>query len=233
MKKESKIIAQMFDQIAFRYDMLNHLLSFGLDKKWREITVKEMNLKSKERVLDLATGTGDLAFLASKISPDSFIVGVDISTEMLKIAKKKIRKQNRSLSFQILASDALSLAFKDNSFDKVMIAFGIRNIGYIKGSFREFYRVLKPKGLLTILEFSLPFYSWIRYPYHIYMSYILPFFGGIISRNREAYSYFSQSVNSFYKPYEIENLIKRSGFVIIKSKPLHLGICHLYISVKK
>ncbi len=208
-------ISAMFNRIAPFYDFLNHLLSSGMDLWWRKKAVSSLNLPPKSIVIDVATGTGDLAISLLRRKKDVLIVGIDIAEEMLKRALKKSRGYE---NYSIVKADGLKLPIKSEVADALMIAYGIRNMstGTLKPILEEFRRVLKVGGLLLILEFSIPERIWLRRLYLFYFQRILPFLGGLISRDKEAYSYLPCSVESFIRPKDMAKEIEESNFKVLE-----------------
>jgi demethylmenaquinone methyltransferase/2-methoxy-6-polyprenyl-1,4-benzoquinol methylase len=231
MDKSASRIGRMFDDISPTYDLLNHMLSMSMDVRWRERMIDELGPSEGEDVLDIATGTGDMAVLASLRSGCS-VVGVDLSRNMLEVAVEKWGKKVGSGSFPAIQGDALHLPLKDGSFDKAMVSFGIRNMTDIGGFLDEMHRVLRPEGRLAILEFSVPRYPLVRQVYLAYLTRILPFVGGLQSGNRTAYKYLSASILKFPSPESMEILFQEKGFWVERSLPQTLGVCHLYIIEK-
>lgn len=224
-------VANMFNTIAPHYDLLNHLLSLGIDKIWRKKTIKLFKQLKAPYVLDVATGTGDMAIKAHQIL-DCDVVGVDISTQMLEIAEKKILKKYYHHSISVQEADSENLPFKNETFDAVMVAFGVRNFENLDKGLQEMARVLKKDGLMAILEFSKPTKFPIKQLYLFYFTKLLPFMGGLISKDREAYSYLPQSVLQFPDGAEFENHLKTCGMTPVKRTPLTLGIATIYLARK-
>lgn len=220
---------RMFDSIAHRYDLLNRLLSFGLDIIWRKRVAKHLKDIPHQHILDLATGTADLLItVCEKNEQVESGVGVDLSEKMLEIGERKIseKKLHKQLTLQV--GDATNIPFTKNSFDAVTIAFGIRNVDNLQKSLGEMRRVLKKEGRAIILEFSLPENRLIRSGYLFYFRNILPKIGGLISRDAYAYRYLNETVESFPYGKDFENLMIRAGFRNVKSVPLTFGIATIY-----
>ncbi|MBQ0084784.1 MAG: bifunctional demethylmenaquinone methyltransferase/2-methoxy-6-polyprenyl-1,4-benzoquinol methylase UbiE [Prevotella sp.] len=229
-KKE--FVNRMFDSIAPTYDILNHLLSLDIDKSWRRKAVAEIMTDSPQMVIDLACGTGDFAIALAK-SGVPHVKGFDISEEMLKIGRAKVAKTplyDHTLTLELGDSEDLPLA--DNSADAVSVAFGIRNFEHKEKGLEEMYRILRSGGKLCVLELSIPSNPIIRSLYKIYFLHILPFFGGLISGNREAYRYLPISVINFPKPPIFLQMMKNAGFTNTKSLSFTFGLCQLYIGRK-
>ena len=222
----------MFDTIAWRYDFLNHFLSFGTDRRWRKKAVKIISAHSIHPViLDVATGTGDLAIAAMKIDPVK-ITGIDISEKMLGIGREKIRKKGLAGKIELFRGDSESIAFEDNSFDVSMVAFGVRNFSDPLKGLTEMNRVTKPGGLLMVLEFSKPVSFPFRQLYNFYFLNILPFFGRLFSKDKAAYSYLPESVMKFPDNEAFMDIITLSGFKDTRQVKLTGGIATIYTGVK-
>ncbi|MBI0582930.1 MAG: bifunctional demethylmenaquinone methyltransferase/2-methoxy-6-polyprenyl-1,4-benzoquinol methylase UbiE [Methanomassiliicoccus sp.] len=231
MDKSPKRIGELFDDISPNYDLLNHLLSMSVDVGWRELALKELEIRKGDVILDVATGTGDMA-LKTRSSVDCTIVGIDLSRNMLKTAMQKWDARFPGGTFMALQGNALQMPFADDSFDRSMVAFGIRNMIDIGGFLDEAHRVLRPHGHMAILEFSVPPYPLVRQLYLLYLTRVLPFIGGLRSGNRGAYQYLSESIRRFPSPGSIEELLVQHHFRTVRSLPLTLGVCHLYIIEK-
>ncbi len=227
-------VKEMFDRIAVRYDFLNHLLSLGIDKGWRKKAISALPDGDSMYILDIATGTGDLAIDALKWNPkkDIQILGVDISPEMLRIANHKINLKGISQNFRVEIGDAENLDFLENTFDSVMVSFGARNFENLNQGLKEIHRVLKPNGKLIILEFSKPTWSPFKEIYFFYFKNILPFLGEILSKDRGAYRYLQKSVLEFPDGLDFTTILNQLGFMHTNYQPLSLGICTLYTALK-
>lgn len=222
-------ICQMFDRIAHTYDPINRILSWGQDIRWRRRLVDELVLSDSLRILDIACGTADIAIALCQGSPKVDLVsGVDLSANMLSIGQKKIAKLGLDRRIQLQRADACALPFSDQSFDAVTIAFGIRNITRIDIALAEMARVLKPRGQALILEFSLPTNALIKHPYLLYFRHVLPWLGGMMSRDAQAYRYLNQTVESFLLPKEFSNRLLKAGFSRVSMNSLSFGIATLY-----
>lgn len=229
--RESEVEA-MFNGIASRYDFLNHLLSFGIDKHWRKRLVKGVTRLNPCKVLDVATGTGDLAISLAKKCPGVKITGVDIAEAMLSEAEHKIHqlKLEDRISFQKASS--LSLPFDDNTFDHVMAAFGVRNFEDPLKGLMEMQRVVKSGGTISVLEFTTPKFAIIRWVYQIYFSKILPWIGQLISGHKTAYTYLPTSVDAFKERGAFVELMHQSGFVSASYRLQSMGIAAIYRAYK-
>ena len=226
-------IAAMFDRISPKYDALNHLLSLNIDKVWRKKTAKTVSSFYPKTILDLATGTADLAIELAKLNPQAHIIGVDFSEKMLEIGKAKIAKQGLDSQIELQWRNAASLPFEDNSFDTVTVAFGVRNFEDLNKGLSEIRRVLKPGGLAFILEFSMPEKFPIKQAYRLYFKHILPKIGKWISKDAHAYSYLPESVESFPKPSDFLRILSDNGLIESSARHLGWGIATLYWATKE
>ena len=226
-------IAAMFDRISPKYDALNHLLSLNIDKVWRKKTAKTVSSFFPKTILDLATGTADLAIELAKRNPQAHIIGVDFSEKMLEIGKAKIAKQGLDSQIELQWGNATSLPFEDNSFDTVTVAFGVRNFEDLSKGLSEIRRVLKPGGLAFILEFSMPENFPIKQAYRLYFKHILPKIGKWISKDAHAYSYLPESVERFPKPSDFLRTLSDNGLIESSARHLGWGIATLYWATKK
>ncbi len=231
MDKRPSIIGGMFDRIAPTYDQLNTILSFSIDKAWRRATVQSLDIREGERVLDVATGTGDLALRA--VGMGGNVVGIDLSAQMLSRARIKLHQQCPVHKYMPVQGDALSMPFQSETFKSAMVAFGIRNMENLEIFLDELYRVLNRHGRLSILEFSVPEKAPFKWIYIAYLKYVLPAIGGIISGDREAYQYLRDSVMGFPAPAILEKLMEERGFRVVQSQSLLGGISHLYLVEKR
>lgn len=216
----------MFNHIAPRYDFLNHFLSLGIDKVWRRKVVREIKKEQPQRMLDVACGTGDLSIAAAKRIPELKIDAIDIAAVMLDRAKAKVSKKNLQVYFNI--GDAEALDFKDNHFDAVTAAFGVRNFEDLEKGLSEMYRVLEHDGSLYILEFSHPPNGLFSVLFKIYFRCILPLIGRVFSGNNRAYKYLPESVNAFPERENFVNLLQQTGFKNCTYKPLTFGVACMY-----
>ena len=227
---KKKQVEQMFDKIAIRYDLLNRFLTFGIDNFWRKIAVKKIE-NNPSNILDIATGTADLAIIASKIT-NAEVIGIDISNKMLDLGKEKIRKENLSSRIKLLIQDAENLSFDSNSFDAVTVGFGVRNFENLKKGLNEIHRVLKKGGYVAILEPSQPNSFPLKQIFNLYFNYITPIIGNFISRDFSAYSYLSKSVKKFPHNKEFISILEKVGFKKCDFYPLTFGAVSLYIAIK-
>lgn len=228
-KKET--VRSMFDSIAWRYDFLNHFLSFGIDRSWRKKVVKDIAKKKPLNVLDVASGTADLALKLAKHS-DAKITGIDISENMLAIGKQKIQKKKLSSQITLLQADSEKLPFANATFDCVMVAFGVRNFENLKIGLDEMNRVLKSSGHIAILEFSHPDKTPFKQLYRFYSRQILPRIGSFFTKNKEAYDYLPQSVETFPEKDAFISQLEETGFGNFEQKRFTFGIATYYSAVK-
>ena len=226
-------IAALFDRISHRYDVLNHLLSFNMDKAWRSKTAKEVAKSHPRSILDLATGTADLAISLSKHNPQAHIVGLDISEKMLDIGKAKVKTQNLDNQIELRFGDAESLPCADDTFDAVTVAFGVRNFERLDQGLSEISRVLKPDGRAVILEFSMPERFPVKQVYRLYFKHILPKIGHWVSKDGNAYDYLPDSVEKFPKPDDFCKTLDSHGLHVVKARQLTLGVVTMYVTQKK
>lgn len=231
IEKNKENVASMFNDIAPSYDFLNHFLSANTDKIWRKKSVKVLLAKKPKLILDVATGTGDLAIAMLKLNPEK-ITGIDISKEMLEIGKKKIKSLNQENTIELQQNDAENTPFNDDTFDAVTVAFGIRNFENLNKGLSELYRVLKPSGTLLILEFSRPENNFPGFFFKFYFKYILPALGKLFSKSNIAYRYLYQSVQQFASVNEMKNNLTNSGFKNVNTKKLSFGIATIYTASK-
>lgn len=226
---EKEGIKELFNKIAPRYDFLNHFLSFGIDKIWRTKAIRLIpDISNCEKILDVACGTGDFSFEAIKQGAKN-VIGYDISEEMLKIAEQKAKKRDllNKINFQL--GNSSIFPFENQTFDAVIIAFGVRNFENRNDELKEILRVLKNNGLLLILEFSMPENWFFRTIYKFYFFKILPFFGGLFSGNKKAYQYLPNSVETFPQGDEFLKVLSEIGFKNRQKKRLSFGIAHIYL----
>lgn len=221
-------IAGMFDAIAPRYDLLNHLLSAGLDRRWRNRAVAALALADGSRVLDLCTGTGDLALATVNRVPGASVVGVDFAGEMLRLALVKVRAASMGTRVTLVRGDAARIPLTSGSCDGATIAFGIRNVAEPERALREIARVLRPGAPLAILEFGQPRIPGLRTAYSWYFRYMLPLVGRLISKHQSAYSYLPASVGTFPPAAEFARTLAATGFSHVRAVPLTFGIVYLF-----
>lgn len=221
----------MFNSIARYYDFLNHFLSLNMDVIWRKKAINELIYDRPQEILDVATGTADLAIEATRLNPVR-IIGIDISDNMIEIAREKINRKQLSHIIEIRKGDSENLTYEDDSFDAVISAFGVRNFENLQKGLSEMFRVLRKGGRVVILEFSRPSKFPFKQIFGFYFSNILPLAGEIISRNNFAYRYLPDSVKEFPDGEAFLDILRAIGFSSLKQKPLSLGICTIYTGVK-
>ena len=223
-------IAGMFDAIAPRYDLLNHVLSVGLDRGWRERAVDALQLPNGARVIDLCTGTGDVAVAIARRSAGHSVVGVDFAAAMLRLGLEKVSSLDLGSRIRLVRGDATQIPVGSGTCDAATIAFGIRNVVAPERALAELARVLRPGARLAILEFGQPRIPGVRTLYSWYFRYLLPFVGRLVSKHQSAYSYLPASVGTFPPPAEFARLIESQGFRAVSAVPLTFGIVYLYIA---
>ncbi|MCP3929932.1 MAG: bifunctional demethylmenaquinone methyltransferase/2-methoxy-6-polyprenyl-1,4-benzoquinol methylase UbiE [Bacteroidetes bacterium] len=225
-------VSKMFDNIAPSYDLLNRLLSLGIDTVWRKKAIRLLKPQQPKFILDVATGTGDVALeLVNQLNPDK-VIGVDISSQMLDIGKEKVKKKNLDNTIQLQLGDSENLAFEDNTFDAVTVAFGVRNFEHLEKGLEEMRRVLKKGGKLVVLEFSKPRLFPFKQVFQLYFKYILPLIGKITSNDPKAYKYLFESVQAFPEGDQFLSILNKTGYKLTLCIPLTLGICSIYIGEK-
>ena len=228
-KKEA--VKGIFNDIAPRYDLLNHFLSMNIDKSWRRKAMKELSGGNNELLLDVACGTGDFSIAANKAGVKK-VIGVDISENMVAVGCKKVRERGLEQQIELMAGDSENLEFPDGHFDAVTVAFGVRNFEHLEKGLTEMQRVLKPDGKVIILEFSMPEHFPMKQLYKFYFRYILPWIGGLISGNKGAYTYLPESVMKFPQGKQFLSILESCGFRNTNRKKLTFGIASLYIGYK-
>jgi demethylmenaquinone methyltransferase/2-methoxy-6-polyprenyl-1,4-benzoquinol methylase len=229
-KKEQ--VAQMFDTISNNYDGLNRVISFGIDIKWRKKVLSLVAEKNPESVLDIATGTGDLAILMASTNANK-IIGLDISAGMLSVGRKKIEERKLSQKIEMILADSENMPFEDNSFDAITVAFGVRNFENLEKGLTEILRVLKPNGIFVILETSIPEKTPYKQGYHFYSKNILPLIGKLFSKDDSAYNYLSESASLFPYGEKLNNILKKVGFIDSVALPQTFGVATIYTASKK
>jgi demethylmenaquinone methyltransferase/2-methoxy-6-polyprenyl-1,4-benzoquinol methylase len=229
LSKAPSRIAGMFDAIASRYDLLNHLLSAGIDRTWRTRAIRALALRGPETVLDLCTGTADLAIAACRAMPqEGRVLGVDFAPAMLDVARRKLRREKLDGRIALVRGDATRIPLATGSVAAVTIAFGIRNVDDVDAACAEIQRVLQPGGRLAILEFAIPTVPVVRAIYLWYFRHVLPRIGRLLSRHNAAYGYLPASVGAFSRPDEFAEVLRRHGFQAVTAVPLTFGIVFLY-----
>jgi demethylmenaquinone methyltransferase/2-methoxy-6-polyprenyl-1,4-benzoquinol methylase len=229
-KKEQ--VAEMFDTISGNYDNLNRVISFGIDVKWRKKVLQLVTKTNPKTILDIATGTGDLALLMTQTNAEK-IIGLDISAGMLEVGKKKIEARGLSNTIEMLLGDSENMPFEDNSFDAITVAFGVRNFENLEIGLTEILRVLKPNGIFVILETSVPEKTPYKQGYNFYTKNILPLIGKLFSKDNVAYGYLSESAAAFPYGETLNNILRKKGFIDVKAMPQTFGVATIYSASKK
>lgn len=225
-------VTEMFDEIAGGYDKVNRFLSAGTDMGWRKKAIRLLQKDNPRFILDVATGTADMAILACKLLKPEKINGIDISIQMLEQGQKKIDKEQLGDKIQLQLGDSETINFAENTFDAVMVAFGVRNFENLEKGLAEMLRVLKPGGRLIVLEFSQPRRNLVKRFYKIYMNVIVPKLAGWFKQNRQAYVYLNESAHAFPDRNLFTDILKKQGYSNTNFKPLSLGICCIYSGTK-
>lgn len=228
-KKEQ--VTEMFDTISKEYDGLNRVISFGIDVKWRNKVVKIVSENKPKNILDIATGTGDLAINLTSTNAKE-IIGLDISNGMLEVGRKKIASKKLDGIISMVIGDSENLPFEDNTFDAITVAFGVRNFENLEKGLSEILRVLKPNGIFVILETSVPTNPIYKFGYNIYSKFILPTIGKLFSKDKIAYNYLSESASVFPYGEELNNILRKIGFINVKDKPQTMGVATIYTASK-
>ena len=225
-------VEKMFDNISNEYDTLNRVISFGIDISWRKKIVEILKLKKPSNILDIATGTGDLAIELTKTNAKR-IIGLDISKGMLDVGIKKINKKNLNKTIEMVIGDSENLKYNDNFFDAVTVSFGVRNFDSLELGLNEILRVLKSKGMLVILETSNPTKFPFKQLYRFYSKFVLPTIGKVFSKDKFAYSYLSESSAKFPYGKKFNNILKKTGFINVVDYPQTFGVATIYVASKK
>lgn len=228
-KKEQ--VAKMFNKISRRYDLLNHLLSLGIDIIWRKKAIKKLSGQKPKIILDVATGTGDFAIEALKLNPEK-VIGIDISEGMLEQGRQKMKKKNYDDKIELLYGDSENLPFEDEKFDAIIAAFGVRNFEDLEAGLKEMHRVMKKGGKVVILEFSRPGIFPFKQLYNLYFKIVLPLIGRTIAKDNSAYSYLPESVQHFPDGEDFLNILNKIGFTKTQCSPLTFGISSIYTGIK-
>lgn len=229
-KKEQ--VTQMFDTISGNYDNLNRVISFGIDVKWRKKVLKIVSDKKPKVILDIATGTGDLAILMANTNAEK-IIGLDISAGMLEVGRKKVEEKKLSNTIELVLGDSENMPFEDNYFDAITVGFGVRNFENLEKGFAEILRVLKPNGVFVILETSVPDKFPYKQGYNFYSKNILPLIGKLFSKDNEAYGYLSESAAAFPYGEALNNILRKTGFIDVVAMPQTFGVATIYSASKK
>ena len=229
-KKEQ--VAQMFDTISGNYDGLNRVISFGIDVSWRKKVLQLVANTHPKTILDIATGTGDLAILMTKTNAEK-IIGLDISAGMLDVGRKKIENRKLSDKIEMILADSESMPFDNNTFDAITVAFGVRNFENLEKGLSEILRVLKPNGIFVILETSIPEKTPYKQGYTFYSKNILPVIGKLFSKDNVAYQYLSESASAFPYGEALNDILRKTGFTSVIAKPQTFGVATIYSASKQ
>ena len=230
-KKEQ--VEQMFDNIASTYDRLNHILSFNIDRLWRRRVVRLVRRSGAQHIMDMATGTGDLAIAMARSIKGAHILGIDLSEEMLGVARLKVERAGLAERIELKKGDAEALTFvEDNTMDAATVAFGVRNFEHLERGLGEFWRTLRPGGRLIVLEFSIPRNPLVRSLYSFYSHRIMPLLGALISKDKAAYTYLPDSIEEFPSPERVSDMLRGVGFTTVRRYSLSMGIAHIYEATK-
>lgn len=228
---KKKQVEQMFDNISGNYDGLNRVISFGTDVKWRKKVIALVAAQNPKSILDIATGTGDLAIQMAPIKAER-IVGLDLSEGMLKVGRKKIAAKDLDNRVEMIQGDSEALPFEDNSFDAITVAFGVRNFENLEKGLSEILRVLKKGGIFVILETSVPTKFPFKQGYSFYTKNLLPLIGKMFSKDKVAYSYLSESAAAFPYGEELNNILREIGFIDVQHDPQTMGVATIYSASK-
>ncbi|MFL2625800.1 MAG: bifunctional demethylmenaquinone methyltransferase/2-methoxy-6-polyprenyl-1,4-benzoquinol methylase UbiE [Flavobacteriaceae bacterium] len=228
---KKKQVAQMFDTISNEYDGLNRVISFGIDLKWRNKVVEIVGLQKPDSILDIATGTGDLAINLTKTNAKK-IIGLDISEGMLNVGRKKIDKKQLNHTIDMVVGDSENLPFDNDSFDAITVAFGVRNFETLEKGLTEILRVLKPGGIFVVLETSVPTKFPFRQGYFVHTKLFLPLIGKLFSKDKQAYGYLSASAEKFPYGTAFNNILEKTGFIQVKDLPQTFGVATIYTASK-
>ncbi len=230
-KKEQ--VTKMFDTISGEYDGLNRVISFGIDQKWRKKVVNIVNSINPENILDIATGTGDLAIMFAENTSANKIIGLDISEGMLNVGKEKVLKKKLDKRIEMVVGDSEKLPFTDNYFDAITVSFGVRNFETLETGLKEILRVLKPNGKFVILETSVPTKFPFKQGYLFHSNILLPLIGKLFSKDKKAYGYLSESAANFPYGEKLNNILRKVGFINVENHPQTFGVASIYISSKQ
>ncbi len=225
-------VTKMFDTISEEYDDLNRVISFGIDQKWRKKVVKIVRNKNADSILDIATGTGDLAIMFAKNTKASNIVGLDISEGMLSVGRKKVAQEQLENRIKLIVGDSEKLPFSDNSFDAISVSFGVRNFETLETGLSEILRVLKPNGTFVILETAVPTKFPFKQGYLFHSNIILPLIGKLFSKDKKAYGYLSESAANFPYGKALNNILQKVGFISVQDYPQTFGVASIYTASK-
>lgn len=229
---KGKQVEQMFDSIAHSYDLLNHTLSFGIDKHWRRAAINSLRPYQPQRILDVATGTGDFAILATKELHPKELLGVDLSEGMMNVGRKKVEEAGLEEIIQFEKADCLNLNIEDNQYDAVTVAYGIRNFEDLDRGLREMCRVLRPGGRLVIIELTSPIRFPMKQLFAFYSHVFMPALGKVISRDSSAYTYLPATMEAFPQGEEMQGILRKAGFTDVNFKRFTFGLSTMYTAAK-
>lgn len=232
-RNKSQQVREMFDNIAPAYDFMNRAMTFGIDRRWRRIAVDMLRDRRPGDILDVATGTGDLAMLIARRITGSHITGIDLSEGMIDIGRKKIAEAGLDRRISLRTADSLAMPFDDNTFDAVTVAYGVRNFENLLQGYREMLRVLRPGGSLCVIELATPSATMVRPLYKFYTRCIIPAVGRLVSKDVRAYSYLPESIAAVPQRSEMTDLIRQAGFADPSFKTLTFGTCCIYTAIKQ
>lgn len=227
-KNKKQQVEEMFDTIADRYDFMNRFLSAGIDISWRKKAILQLKKHNPKQILDVATGTADMAIMACRLLAPEKVTGIDLSGGMLELGRKKVEKEGLTHKIELLKGDGETINFPDNSFDAIVVAFGVRNFENLESGLREMLRVLKEDGVLVILEFSRPRRSFFRNLYNLYLGIVAPEVARWFRQNKKAYRYLCASSKAFPDRQQFIDILIKTGFSAAEYKPLSFGICCIY-----
>lgn len=222
----------MFDSIAPAYDFMNRAMTMGIDRLWRRKAVKMVASKSPREILDVACGTGDMSIALARHMPLAKVTGLDLSAGMVEIGNRKTASKNLAGRVTLLTGDSLAMPFESNSFDALTVAYGVRNFSDLQAGYREFYRVLRPGGMMCVVELSTPKGRLVRPLYDFYTRHFIPFIGRVVSKDRRAYTYLPESIAAVAQGEEMLDIARREGFVDAAFRSLTLGVCTVYTAFK-
>lgn len=231
-RSKSQQVKSMFDNIAPAYDFMNRAMTFGIDRRWRRIAVDMLRRRPHASILDVATGTGDLAILMARRTDAETITGIDLSEGMIEIGRRKVEQASLGHKISLMSGDCLDMPFADNTFDAVTVAYGVRNFENLLAGYREMLRVLRPGGTLTVIELSTPTSRIIRPLYRLYTRHMIPAVGRLISKDTRAYSYLPESIAAVPQRDSMTGLMRQTGFTDTAFRQLTFGTCIIYTARK-